>query len=59
VNVAAFAPAAVAGNEADRAADEVVAYAAALRGRRSWWRRLWWTVHPGPLRWHSGRVSRR
>jgi transglutaminase-like putative cysteine protease len=61
VNVAAFAPAAVGDDEADRAAGEVVAYAAALRGRRSWWRRLWWTVHPGPLRWHRSRtrISRR
>jgi transglutaminase-like putative cysteine protease len=52
VNTAGFAPEAADGGQADRAAAEVVAYAAALRERRSWWRRLWWSVRPGPLRWN-------
>ncbi|WP_433794853.1 DUF3488 and transglutaminase-like domain-containing protein [Actinoplanes sp. CA-252034] len=52
VNTAGFAPEAADAGQAQRAGDEVVAYAAALRERRSWWRRLWWSVHPGPLRWN-------
>jgi hypothetical protein len=52
VNVAAFAPGAADGQQAERAGQQAVAYAEALRARRSWWRRLWWSLHPGPLRWH-------
>ncbi|MEU8656860.1 DUF3488 and transglutaminase-like domain-containing protein [Actinoplanes philippinensis] len=52
VNTAGFAPEAADAGQAQRAGDEVVAYAAALRGRRPWWRRVWWSVHPGPLRWN-------
>jgi hypothetical protein len=52
VNVAGFAPAAAGGDQADRAAAQVVAYAEALRVRRPRWRQLWWHVHPGPLYWH-------
>ena len=51
VNVAAFAPGAVDTGQAERAAAQAVAYADALRARRSWWRRAWWSLHPGPLRW--------
>ncbi|MFI7598056.1 DUF3488 and transglutaminase-like domain-containing protein [Actinoplanes sp. NPDC049681] len=52
VNTVAFAPAAATGEQADRAGAQAAAYADALRGTRPWWRRAWWSVHPGPLRWH-------
>jgi transglutaminase-like putative cysteine protease len=52
VNTAGFAPEAAGAGQADRAATQVVAYSAALRERRSWWRRIWWSVRPGPLRWN-------
>jgi transglutaminase-like putative cysteine protease len=52
VNASAFAPGAADEDLASRAGAQAVAYADALRSRRSWWRRAWWTVHPGPLRWH-------
>jgi hypothetical protein len=51
VNTSAFAPGAADPAQAERAGAQAVAYADALRARRSWWRRAWWTVHPGPLRW--------
>ncbi|GIM93186.1 DUF3488 and transglutaminase-like domain-containing protein [Paractinoplanes toevensis] len=52
INTVGFAPGAADAGQADRAGRQVVAYADALRARRSWWRRAWWSVHPGPLRWH-------
>ncbi|MEU4619553.1 DUF3488 and transglutaminase-like domain-containing protein [Actinoplanes sp. NPDC023801] len=52
VNTAGFAPEAADAGQADRAAAQVIAYSAALRERRSWWRRIWWSVRPGPLRWN-------
>jgi transglutaminase-like putative cysteine protease len=52
VNTVGFAPGAADGGQAARAGAQAVAYADALRARRSWWRRIWWSVHPGPLRWH-------
>jgi hypothetical protein len=52
VNTTAFAPGAADAGQAQRAAAQAVAYADALRERRSWWRRAWWSLHPGPLRWH-------
>jgi hypothetical protein len=52
VNTAAFAPGAAGDEQARRAAEQAVAYGDALRARRSWWRRAWWSVHPGPLHWH-------
>ena len=55
VNTSAFAPGAADVAQAARAGDQAVAYAQALRCRRSWWRRAWWSVHPGPLRWHRRR----
>jgi transglutaminase-like putative cysteine protease len=55
VNVTAFAgiPAdpGTAGR-AGRAGDEALAYVQELRARRPWWRRVLWSLHPGPLRWH-------
>ncbi|MEV4490523.1 transglutaminaseTgpA domain-containing protein [Micromonospora coxensis] len=52
LNQVAFAPGTLTGAEADRAAAEAVSYVAALRAARPGWRRLLWSVHPGPLRWH-------
>ena len=52
VNTVAFAPGAADEEQARRAGTQAVAYADALRDRRPWWKRLWWNVHPGPLRWH-------
>ncbi|MFJ8582087.1 transglutaminaseTgpA domain-containing protein [Micromonospora sp. NPDC093277] len=51
LNQVAFAPHTATPGQADRAADLAMTYAAALRVTRPWWRRLLWTVHPGPLRW--------
>lgn len=51
VNRAAFAPEAATDDDARRAADHAVAYTSTLRAQRSWWRRLVWSLHPGPLRW--------
>ncbi|WP_353050996.1 transglutaminaseTgpA domain-containing protein [Actinoplanes sp. NBRC 101535] len=55
VNTVGFAPGEADERQADRAGVEVRAYAAALRGQMPWWRRLWWSVRPGPLRWRGGR----
>ncbi|MEV7231265.1 transglutaminaseTgpA domain-containing protein [Polymorphospora sp. NPDC051019] len=51
VNRAAFAPEAASDDDARRAADRATAYTDTLRARQSWWRRLLWSLHPGPLRW--------
>ncbi|GAA2591345.1 hypothetical protein GCM10010435_82600 [Winogradskya consettensis] len=55
VNTVAFAPGAADDGQASRAGDQAVAYAEGLRSQRSWWRRAWWSVHPGPLRWDRRR----
>ncbi|WP_328469139.1 DUF3488 and transglutaminase-like domain-containing protein [Actinoplanes sp. NBC_00393] len=52
VNVAGFAPGRADPAQVDGATTEVLAFCAALRRRRPWWARLWWSVRPGPLRWH-------
>jgi hypothetical protein len=52
VNTVGFAPGHADDEQADRAGAQAVAYADALRAHRSWWRRIWWSVRPGPLRWH-------
>ena len=54
VNRSAFAPGGDAGHT-QAAAAEAAAYTAGLRAAQPWWRRLLWTVHPGPLRWHRRR----
>ncbi|MEU4237728.1 DUF3488 and transglutaminase-like domain-containing protein [Actinoplanes sp. NPDC026619] len=51
INAVGFAPGAADATQADGAARQTVAFADALRARRSWWRRAWWSIHPGPLRW--------
>jgi transglutaminase-like putative cysteine protease len=55
VNTSAFAPATALDAQAVRAAEQALAYVQALRADRSWWRRVWWSIHPGPLRWHRRR----
>jgi len=55
INTVGFAPGSADEGQAVRAGDQAIAYAEALRSRRSWWRRIWWSVHPGPLRWRSPR----
>lgn len=55
VNTTGFAPGMADEGQAERAGAQAVAYAEALRARRSWWRRVWWSVRPGPLRWRSAR----
>ncbi|WP_345535880.1 DUF3488 and transglutaminase-like domain-containing protein [Phytohabitans rumicis] len=59
VNQATFAPFATDEAQAQRAGAQAVAYADELRSRRSWWRRLWWSLHPGPLRWSRSASRRR
>ncbi|MEV0807627.1 transglutaminaseTgpA domain-containing protein [Micromonospora sp. NPDC050200] len=51
LNQVAFAPGTATPAQADRAAAIAEEYVAALRAARPWWRRLLWSVHPGPLRW--------
>ncbi|MGK5684094.1 DUF3488 and transglutaminase-like domain-containing protein [Actinoplanes sp. URMC 104] len=50
INTVGFSPGSAGDAQASRAGEQAIAYAEALRSRRSWWRRLWWSVHPGPLR---------
>ncbi|MGC4788194.1 DUF3488 and transglutaminase-like domain-containing protein [Micromonospora sp. DT178] len=52
LNQTAFAPATATAEQAARAATTAGDYVAALRAARPWWRRLLWSVRPGPLRWH-------
>ncbi|WP_233600849.1 MULTISPECIES: transglutaminase domain-containing protein [Micromonospora] len=51
LNQVGFAPGTATPAQADRAAALAAGYVAALRAARPRWRRLLWTVHPGPLRW--------
>ncbi|WP_250006923.1 DUF3488 and transglutaminase-like domain-containing protein [Actinoplanes sp. M2I2] len=51
INTVGFAPRSADDAQAGRAGEQVAAYATELRSRRSWWRRWWWSLHPGPLRW--------
>jgi transglutaminase-like putative cysteine protease len=55
VNTVGFAPGAADSGQAERAGQQAVAYATALREQMPWWRRVWWSVRPGPLRWRRGR----
>jgi transglutaminase-like putative cysteine protease len=52
VNLVTFAPYAATELDAAAARGEAEAYVDQLRSRRSWWRRLRWTLDPRPLRWH-------
>ncbi|MEV0158001.1 transglutaminaseTgpA domain-containing protein [Micromonospora sp. NPDC050686] len=51
LNQVAFAPGTATPEQAGRAAAVADGYVSALRAARPWWRRLIWSVHPGPLRW--------
>ncbi|MFI5896592.1 DUF3488 and transglutaminase-like domain-containing protein [Actinoplanes sp. NPDC051513] len=57
INTVGFAPGAANDGQASRAGQQATAYATALRARRSWWRRIWWSFHPGPLRWRRRQVA--
>jgi transglutaminase-like putative cysteine protease len=57
LNTTAFAPGAADDEQAERAGAQAVAFGDALRARHPWWRRAWWSVHPGPLRWHRARPT--
>lgn len=50
LNQVAFAPGAATAAQADRAGAAATGYVAGLRAARPWWRRLLWSIHPGPLR---------
>ncbi|WP_074311819.1 transglutaminaseTgpA domain-containing protein [Micromonospora cremea] len=50
LNQVAFAPGATTAAQADRAGAVATTYVDALRAARPWWRRLLWSIHPGPLR---------
>jgi transglutaminase-like putative cysteine protease len=52
VNGSVFGPSTVDDLQAEQARSHALAYIEELKARRSWWRRLIWTLHPGPLRWH-------
>ncbi|WP_027347098.1 transglutaminase family protein [Hamadaea tsunoensis] len=58
VNAAEFGAAVTAAGDAERARAAAHAYVAELRSRRSWWRRIVWALHPGPLRWNRQRRER-
>ena len=51
VNHRTFAGEESAAEQAEIARTRALNYIGELRARRSWWRRLIWTLHPGPLRW--------
>ncbi|MFV2104210.1 transglutaminaseTgpA domain-containing protein [Micromonospora sp. LOL_024] len=51
VNQVTFAPGTATDEQAGTAAEAATAYRDALRSARPHWRRLLWSVHPGPLRW--------
>ncbi|WP_091349932.1 DUF3488 and transglutaminase-like domain-containing protein [Micromonospora rhizosphaerae] len=51
LNQVAFALGTATLEQAERAAGVAEDYVAVLRAARPWWRRLLWSVHPGPLRW--------
>lgn len=52
VNVAAFGGIRPDPARADEVGREALAYVRQLRAQQPWWRRLLWSIHPGPLRWH-------
>jgi hypothetical protein len=51
VNRDAFGTEQVPREVADAARTRALSYISELKARRSWWRRLLWTLHPGPLLW--------
>ncbi|WP_341716616.1 transglutaminaseTgpA domain-containing protein [Micromonospora sp. FIMYZ51] len=55
LNQVAFAPGTATAEQAGTAAEAATVYTGALRQARPRWRRLLWSVHPGPLRWRPRR----
>ncbi|WP_442791374.1 transglutaminaseTgpA domain-containing protein [Micromonospora sp. NBC_01739] len=53
VNQVGFAPGQVTEAQAEAAAEAARVCTRALRADRPRWRRLLWSVHPGPLRWRD------
>ncbi|HWB37261.1 MAG TPA: hypothetical protein VHA75_14685, partial [Rugosimonospora sp.] len=51
VNELTFAGASATPEQARRAGTQAASYVGELRARRSWWRRVRWSVDPRPLRW--------
>ncbi|WP_346775864.1 transglutaminaseTgpA domain-containing protein [Micromonospora sp. HNM0581] len=51
INQVGFAPGTATVEQAEYAARAATTYSATLRAARPYWRRLLWSVHPGPLRW--------
>jgi hypothetical protein len=51
VNETEFGNAGVTPQQAEIARARALSYIDELKARRSWLRRLLWTLHPGPLRW--------
>lgn len=51
VNRATFGPETITDQQAEIARARAITYIGELRARRSWWKRLLWSLHPGPLRW--------
>jgi hypothetical protein len=51
VNQATFAGGETGPQQADLARNRAVNFIGELKARRSWWRRVWWALNPGPLRW--------
>ncbi|HCT76942.1 MAG TPA: hypothetical protein DGT23_10205 [Micromonosporaceae bacterium] len=51
VNESTFARDEAASEQAEIARVRALTYIGELKARRSWFRRLIWTLHPGPLRW--------
>ncbi|SCF02721.1 Transglutaminase-like superfamily protein [Micromonospora coriariae] len=50
LNQVAFAPGTATAAQADHAGAVAATYVDGLRAARPWWRRLLWSIHPGPLR---------
>ncbi|MCZ7423797.1 transglutaminaseTgpA domain-containing protein [Verrucosispora sp. WMMA2121] len=51
INQVGFAPGTATAEQAEVAAEAATTYSATLRAAHPLWRRLLWSVHPGPLRW--------
>ncbi|MFY1637909.1 DUF3488 and transglutaminase-like domain-containing protein [Solwaraspora sp. WMMB335] len=52
VNAAVFAPGQVTGPQVHETGEQATGYVRALRASQSWWRRIGWSLRPGPLYWH-------
>jgi len=52
LNHLTFGAATVDEDQARAAVAQARAYTEKLRDGQPWWRRLWWSLHLGPLRWH-------